>query len=181
MVLVATAGASTANSYVTVAAATAFLHERLDTDPWYAEGSTGDGSLAQRREAGLIWATQLLDDQMQWYGTPTSLTQALAWPQTGQVDRQWQALDAATVPRVVQRATAFYALELLRGTTASSTSGAGDGVKRRKVGDTEIEYFAAPTSGTTVAPLTSMPGEVRRMLSPYGRLRGGLTVPLVRV
>jgi len=179
MALIATAGAANANSYVTVAEATAFLHERLDTAAWYAGVSTSDLTLTEQREAALISATRLLDEQVQWYGRPATDTQALVWPQTGQVDDRGRTVDSTTIPTAVQRATAFYALALLQDVTETASTSTDTNVRRKRVGDTEIEYWQQ-TSTTSTTPATTMPAEVRQMLRPYGRISGGVNVPLVR-
>jgi Putative DnaT-like ssDNA binding protein len=183
MALDAVAGSPTANSYCTVAAATAFMHERLDTDPWFDPPASTHLTLTATREAALIWATRLLDEQVRWYGVPATTTQALAWPQTGQVDVHGHLIDPSTVPVDIQHATATYALELMRATNAMASGGSSaTGVKRRKIGDTEIEYFeGSATSAARTSPLTTIPPEVRAMLAPYGAARGGVNVPLLRV
>ena len=88
MDLIATPGSPLANSYVTVAAANGYLEGRLYTEPWFGIHALEETELVSvaTRETALIWATSLLDTQVRWYGTPTTLTQALAWPMTGQLD-----------------------------------------------------------------------------------------------
>jgi hypothetical protein len=186
MALDATPGGALANSYCTVAAATAFMHERLDTDPWFDPPASTHLTLTASREAALIWATRLLDEQVRWYGMPATTTQALAWPQTGQVDVHGHLIDPSTVPVDIQHATATYALELMRETNAMASGGgstSASGVKRKKIGDTEIEFFEGGAAGAAsrTSPLTTIPPEVRAMLVPYGAARGGVNIPLIRV
>lgn len=186
MALDAVPGSPTANSYCTVSQATVFLHERLDTAAWYATPDPPLG-LTEQREAALMWATRLIDQAVRWYGVPATTTQALAWPQTGQVDASGTPIPTTIVPVPVQRATAEYALSLLQqhpssASTASSVSEGG--VKRRRIGDTEIEYFESgvtTTMGGSATTGTDMPPEVRALLAPYGRAAGGVNIPLLRV
>ena len=179
----ATVGGPVSNAYVTVSAATALLDARLPGEPWQEADATAQAQ-------ALMWATQLLDEQVLWYGQPATMTQALAWPQTGQIDHLGRSIPATVIPPVIQRATATYALTLL-GESAqatslnASTSVADTGlVKSRKVGDTEITYFD-PRQTTTPTPSAApaqqgIPAEVRAMLRPYGHMAGSLTVRLLR-
>ena len=68
--LVATPGASNANSYTTVAEATAYFESRLYRSTW-ENADPADQTVA------LIWATRVLDEQIDWLGTKVSTTQAL--------------------------------------------------------------------------------------------------------
>ncbi len=174
----ATPGGVSSNSYVDVVTSTALLGQRLYTDAWLEADAT---SQAQ----ALMWATDLLDGQVQWYGQPATVTQALAWPQTGQLDHLGRPLPATVIPPAVQQATALYALSLLEQAppeASSSTLEVGV-VKSRKVGDTEITYFDPRQTTTTPAttPISQgIPAEVRALLRPYAHMAGGLTVRLLR-
>jgi hypothetical protein len=173
----ATPGGASANAYVTVAGATTMLHERLGTEAW-------DEADATAQAQSLMWATQLLEEQVVWYGTPTTMTQALAWPQTGQIDHMGRPIPSTIVPMQVQRATATYALALLGEDAESSAPGASaatGGIKSRKVGDMTITYQDVPQSAAPVRPVTQgIPAEVRAMLRPYAHMSGSLTVRLLR-
>lgn len=115
-------------------------------------------------------------------GTPTTLTQALAWPRTGVIDCHGRAVDPLTVPLDVQRATASYALALLSDTSQGSTGVAAGTVKRTQLGDTSVEYFQPGTTQTQrTSPVTHVPHEVAQMLTCLGStLRRGLSIPLLR-
>jgi hypothetical protein len=184
MTLDATVGGPASNAYLTVAEATAFLDERLNTQPWYVQPQ--DVTLQAQREAALITATRLLDEQVRWVGTPSSSTQALGWPRSGLSFSLGQAIPPDVIPLTIQRATAYYALHLLRDTsevTTTTTTGSGV-VKRRSLGETTVEYFqpGTTTTGQTAPrpPGTTLPAEIRQMLRGYGLLVGGVVVPLVR-
>lgn len=183
MSLNATPGASDANSYVTVQQATALLQDHLDIEAWYTQAPQEGQTLLARREAALISATRLIDTHVVWYGAPATLTQALAWPQTGQVDRFGRPLDAATVPYAVQQATAYYALALMEATAADAPTATGELlIKSKKIGDTTITYQDVPTASqarAAVNPL-AMPAEVRDLLRGYGMVTGGVNIPIWR-
>ena len=100
------AGGVSSNSYVDISTATALLGERLYTDAWLEADATDQA-------ASLMWATDLLDSQVRWYGRPATDTQALAWPQTGQRDHLGRPLPSTVIPTAVQQATALYALSLV--------------------------------------------------------------------
>jgi hypothetical protein len=179
MVLIATPGATDANSYVTPGKATTYLAGRLHTEPWFALETEATGQdPASRNTAALLWATRLLDEQVGWYGLPTTTTQALAWPRTGVWDPAGRPLASTVIPVAIELATTLYALALLRDTSESSTAAASN-VKMKALGDTRVEFFDPGTS-TAVPMASQLPWEVRRVLVPYGRVSGGITVPLVR-
>ena len=181
MAIDATPGSPTANSYVSIAGATVYLAERLHVEPWYQHLPTteGYGSLAHLREAALIWATSLIDSQVRWLGQPTFEGQALAWPMTGYVDTWGNPVDDATIPANIQRATAYYALALLRDTT-EAPGATTSAVRRKKIGALEIEYQQQTSTTLPKAAHLAIPSEVRALLAPYGYLRGGVTIPLLR-
>lgn len=175
MVLDATPGGPTANAYCPVATATLLLSEQLYTTAWAL-------APVQDQETALIWATRLLDEQVVWAGTPTTTTQALAWPRTGVHDCQGRLVDALTIPLDVQRATATYALALLSDPSQGSPGVPAGVVKRTQLGDTSVEYFP-PSSGqtlTSTSPQTSMPQSIRQLLTCYGWIRGGINIPILR-
>lgn len=181
----ATPGSSEATAYCTTAEATDLLQERLHVEAWYTADPEEAVTLPHRREAALMQATRLIDEQVSWYGVPTTSTQALAWPQTGQVDRFGRPVDSATIPVAIQRATAYYALALLEADeamAASASSGGGDLViKSKKIGDTQITYQEAGASSTrTAATPGAMPNEVKLLLKPYGLVPGFGMIPVLR-
>lgn len=175
-ILVATPGSPLANSYTTVSQATAFLTMRLHTDAW-TTASVPD------QEAALMWATQLLDEQMRWAGIPTYPDQALALPQTGLVDQWGRMVLRDVIPVPVQQATALYALGLLE-VTAATTTGGGTAalvVKSKKIGDTTIVYQDVPVaSARAPASPYALSSEVRALLRPYGLVPGLGAIPVLR-
>ena len=179
MVFDATVGGVMSNAYVTVLAASQFLLGRLYTEPWFGMSGATDAALVDNvtRESALIWATWLLDTQVQWYGTPTTTTQALAWPMTGQVDKFKRPIPVDIVPADIQQATAFYALALLRDDSQAPASGEDATVKRKRIGDLEIEFR---DDVQVKAASQGIPAEVRTLLRPYGMMVGSMMVPVLR-
>ena len=182
LTLVTTAGSPTANSYVTVEQATLLLDGRLNIEPWYTPEVVDEATAVRQRDrrlAALAWATRLLDEQVQWFGTPTTTTQALAWPMTGQRDQYGRDVPTTSIPLVLQQATAFYALALLRDVSEDLDAASQAEVQSERVGDVQIVYRQRTT--LPVPPMRGLPFEIRAMLRWYGSMTGSIAIPLVRV
>jgi hypothetical protein len=154
----ASVAGSTSNSYVSVGVATALLDERLYTTAWLEADATDQAQ-------ALMWATQLLDEYCVWYGMPSTVTQALAWPQTGQRDARGQPIPATVIPEPVQRATATYALLLLEDAPPDPTTVEISAVKSRKVGDTQITSKRMANTCTKNSSVIQLPLGNQRQLS----------------
>lgn len=154
-------GGSASNSYATVAQASAYLNERLNTSAWDAAvtANTGDP------ERALIAATRLIDRES-FEGTPvnplngtsTGTTQALKWPRySADNDAGW-TWESAVIPQPVKDATCELALYLLNQGTTDPTQPTGlEGFVSVKVGAIEITPRASHEAGT-------LPAHVRRLL-----------------
>ena len=91
MTLIATPGASDANSFVTVAQALQWQIGRLNAQAW----ADADPEI---QEASLIQATTLLSLRVCWKAAPVEPdTQALPLPMVGQADQFGRALDRKSV------------------------------------------------------------------------------------
>lgn len=125
------AGLADANSYLSVDQADAY-HLARDNRRWNAAGPDD-------KQAALIRATQYLDVAYLFAGTPTSITQALAWPRGG----------ALVVPPLVLAAAAELALRALDGPLLPDTTGTattGGQIVQETVGPITVKYAsgAAP-------------------------------------
>ena len=105
-VIDATVGGASANSYLTVAEADAYM----ETHPLF---SNWDGATAQEQINALIEGTRLLDDYFSWIGDIASDTQALRWPRTNAEDPDGRAVASDIIPDPVKRATAVMGTETL--------------------------------------------------------------------
>ena len=103
LTLVATAASASANSYCTLASANDYLQQNIHTYSTWAALATTDA------EACLIFATSLLDKQMDWVGTKGSSSQALRWPRDDVSDADGYAVDSESIPKFLREATAEYA------------------------------------------------------------------------
>jgi hypothetical protein len=170
----ATVGGPDANAYLPVAEATEWLSMRLDAAAWVA-------APAFEQAQALMQGTALIEQQCHWYGTPTTLAQALSWPQTGQVDPRGRPVPSDSIPGFIEQATALAALLLLQEQTVMSTLASTGAVKSRKLGDTQITYHDPQTSARTTGRSTpTLSAEIRALLRPYAQMGGGITVPLLR-
>lgn len=156
MTLIATAGASDANSYCTKAEGDAYHETHLYASVWTA-------ATDQKKETALIMATRILDEQMDWAGLMASTTQALRWPRSGALDRdRQQFFDPATIPTFLKNATAELARQLMT----------EDRTKERSVGISSVtaDTVEVVFDKTDVKPV--LPPAVRAMVQAYGTLQG---------
>ena len=152
--VVETGGAlSNANSYATEAEGTTFFSERPSA--FIAEWSN---ATSLNREAALIWATRLIDEQVQWFGAKATQAQALRWPRYGVLDRDGYQYNSNVVPPFLKSATCEQALALLR---EDRTADALYGFSQIDVGPI----------GLAIDKLNYQPvlsDAVRAILAPYG-------------
>jgi len=131
LTLINTPAATNANSYVSLATAGLYIEENLHIYATWASLSTAN------REASLIYATSLLDTQIDWIGTKGDSSQALRWPRDDAVDQDGYDVTSTGIPIPVQRATAFYAYFLSQSDRVAEVDTFG--FKRLKAGSLEME------------------------------------------
>ena len=107
LVIDASAGGVSANSYVTLTDAEAYYESRLHSSEW-------DDVADTVKNEGLAMATMLFDSEILWMGTPTSTTQALRWPRENVSNPESVEVDSATIPTFLANATAEFALWLIQ-------------------------------------------------------------------
>jgi len=157
--LVATAGASNANSYLSVAGADSIADGMVGTLTW--SSATSDD-----KAKALITATNGLET-LEWIGSRASTTQALAWPRSGASCGDKAPADDE-IPRELELAAFDLANALLTTPTllrsASSATALVPGVpnrdlKRVKLDVMELEWRTDVGNSTTEAttPLTVLP------------------------
>ena len=128
-------GGNTYEVYGDVAAAEDYMVARLGSEAWMCAS-------ANDRAKALVSATRMLE-RTSWQGDPTGvLGQVLAWPRTGLLDKEGDALDDQTVPQEVVDASFELALKLLEDAELQDqVSAESSNIKRLKAGSAEIEYF----------------------------------------
>lgn len=155
LVLDATVGGATSNSYLTLGEADAYFLTRLYSTAWTNASGT------PFRETALAWATRLLDRSLDWNGALSSLTQALRWPRTGATTIDGQLYAADVIPPELKEATAELAIYLLRKDRTTDPLTAG--IKSFKVGTLDFEF-----DKTTIAPV--IPDAVYQLIRHLGTL-----------
>lgn len=166
----ATVGGASANSFVTLAEANAYMAARLNTDAWTDADDAGVALAEATRELGLC----------RWLGLRVDDTQALAWPRQLVLDpdspsRIWYA--ETVIPQRVKDATCELALEFLRaGTTDIAGRDTSRDVVRKRVDVLETEYAPAAQRAAGLARYPRIMGLIAPLLATVG----GSTFNVVR-
>lgn len=173
VVIVATAGSASANSFVTLAEAETYMEARLNAALW-------DAATDDTKNRALVEATREVS-ALAWDGKRATSTQALSWPRLWAVDPDdpnQDYYDSDVLPDRVKWATIELALQFVKaGTEDIAAVDSSGGVKREKVDVLETEYDPYrrplgmdryPRVLAWVAPLLS------------GPTTGGITVPVLR-
>lgn len=149
--IVATPGASNANSFETQAEADAYFAARLPlSPPW------GD---ADDPTAALVMATRVLSAfaqpfkyltgdkppyhyrvRRQWTGLPTTTTQRLPWPRTGMFDGNGNAIPSNVIPEALKNAQSELAGQLLMSDTTLDNAVSVGGITSVKAGSVSVSF-----------------------------------------
>ena len=157
-------GLSTANSYATEAQGDSYHDGHLYATSW-------TGATSANKEAALVMATRLLDENIDWTGRKFDEDQALDWPRSGTSDRDGYAIDHDEIPASLANATAELARWLI---DSDRTAEAGtEGFRRLKADTLEMEIDKTDRAGV-------LPRVVVRMIRHLGRPVGGIAAPVVR-
>jgi hypothetical protein len=107
--LIATPSAASANSYISVADADAYVDQfllvELSRETWLDLDQDDKARL-------LIQATRQLDWYFEWLGYPTINNQPLAWPRQAVWRTEYELIDSNSIPKEVEHATVEMALWL---------------------------------------------------------------------
>lgn len=159
LVLVATVGATNANSYISRAGADTYFEGRFGTSAW-TSASNGD------KEIALVQATRTIDRYHRFHGEKNASTQALSFPR----DIQEEAVTA--LPQCVMDACCEQALWALqnkdRGGLSQRQQLQGEGVKSFGVGDLREEYARAGRRGLCPEAEDLLEGWIDRTGQIYG-------------
>ena len=139
--VVATAGASNANSYLSVAAADDLANLYLGTLNW-------SGATTDNKGRALIMATRYLDE-LRWIGEKASSSQALLWPRSEAECGDW-GFTSSEIPQPIKQATFDLAEALLGNSTLLGGTGSGStelipgipnaNLKRARVDVIDVEF-----------------------------------------
>jgi hypothetical protein len=170
LVIVATPGSASANSFVTLAEWTTYIESRLNVGAFAGTDDTNNRALAE--------ATRELS-ALPYQGERATATQALAWPRAYAPDPDaplsavvdpvdpWVVYFADDViPERMKRATYELALEFRKaGTTDLASLKPGLDVIRRKVDVIETEYAEPHARVTGLARFPAVMRELRPLLA----------------
>lgn len=180
LTIVATPGSATANSYCTVAEATAY-------NDAHVSGSTWSDADPEDQKRALMTATRQLDAYLSWSGVASTDAQALAWPRTGMIDPITEdVIGEDAIPQRLKNATAEQArLLLVRDRSAESDTDV-QGIASITAGSVQIGFRSPPSGSSTSAPPVLAPSAVAFVqpwvLANTSSQRALLnTVPLARV
>lgn len=163
--IVATVGASDANSYVDVDTASDYFDGRLNAAEWTTAGNTSP----ETQSTALAMAARRLDQEL-FVGRKYDDDQALEWPRTGARDPNGRLFGTDEIPPRVKRAQMELALALLRDTDLLEDTGL-EAFRNLKVGPLALE--------TKPSSAGSLPANVMREIAPY-LIAGGAAVRMER-
>jgi hypothetical protein len=166
MAIDATANGASADSYATVAEGDTYHDNHLYATDW-------TGATTANKEKALKMATRILDEKIDWSGTKTTDSQALAWGRSDVLDDGY-SVSSTIVPEPVKNATIEFARHLL---ASNSTGNAdGKGLSSLTVGSISLAFDKTDTAGV-------MPSIVQEMLRGWGTINARAkfgTVAVVR-
>lgn len=164
-------GLSNSNSYVTVAEADTYNENHYYGSAWAALSD-------ENKKRAMIFATRLLDEQVDWNGTPRKSTdtsisdhQALRWPRNSVVDSDGYAVDHKTIPEWLKNSCSELARYLSANDRTAEPSTAG--FSKLQVGSVSVDVDKNDQ-------LPTMPKSVVQMVTAYGRIKFGHNVKLLR-
>ncbi len=133
MTIIATVGGSNSNSYVTLAEANQYHSERLHNEEWTNADDT-------TKEAGLLWATKVLDANFKWEGEIKTTTQALDWPRYSVYDKNNILVDSDIIPIGVKNAQSELAFLLITDDRTLSADEVMNGISEAKASVLTVKF-----------------------------------------
>ena len=131
-------GIATANAYVDATEADTILGVNPTA---YA---TWTALTPAEMDTYLVWASNWLDDYIDWNGYKTVVTSGMRWPRCGVCDRDGIMIPEDVIPEQLKQAVAETAVWLIGNQAAASGGTNGnlpEGIKRVKADVVEIEFF----------------------------------------
>ena len=156
LVLVATPGATNANSYEDVTGADAYFLGRVGSANW-------EDLDTEIKEQALVHATGILDYSYDWHGYKTDEEQALDWPRAGVYDKNDELVDDDVIPTRLANCTSELAFSL----TETDRLGEPDakGIRSMKAGSLSVEFDKRDTADV-------IPDKILSMIWDLGELTG---------
>ena len=126
-------GVPNATSYLTVQEADDQLGLNPHNNGWESQP-------IEIKQQLLMWATQVLNHSIKWFGRKTKPENSLAWPREGAHDCEGYPISTTTVPYEVKEATAILANTLLEESNNPAAIDQLANFKRIKVDVIELEF-----------------------------------------
>lgn len=153
VVIIATVGGVSSNSYVTLTRASTLIEQLPHITDWLTDVTIAKAQL-------LIHATRLIDRHILFYGTKASAAQALEWPRANVRDVRTHALISSTaIPSFVEWATVEWAYQLHLDAEQSDYLAPG-------LSSLRTPSFDAQFTGSSPS---IVPSVVSDLLLPYGQ------------
>ena len=146
MALIATLGASDANSYVTLAEAEIYFADRMHASAWAALTD-------EVKSALLISSSRMLDWHIKWKGSKTAQTQSMSWPRTGAIRSDGTEIDSDALPQEVK--TAVYEQAFSNIVSDRTTEDPLAGIGQLQAGPLMIKAGPEKPNQTNAKPLPS--------------------------
>lgn len=163
IILDATVGGISSNTYSTLAVAETYHEARLDNTAW--TGATND-----KKNRALATATRLLDEWIWWNGSSNTSTQALQWPRYDVLDRHGVEYSALIIPVFLRDATAEFAMWLLATDRTADPDTLGvAAITAGPVGITVNPYDRRHVIPDAVASMVKFAGHLR-LVKPHPKL-----------
>ena len=170
--ITATAGSASANSFITLVEAQAFMDARLNSTKW-------DSATTDNQNRALVEATRELS-ALRWQGNRTDTTQVLSWPRFWAVDPDSPTSDyfaSTVIPQRIKDATAELAFQFLKaGTNDIASLDATVGVIEKTIDVITTRYSEFATKPKGLERFPSVMRYIRALLAAPS----GVNVPTVR-
>lgn len=115
LILDATIGGTSSNSYTTVSGADLYHEKCTQTEVW-------DNASTSIKETSLVMASRLLDSRIEWKGVKKTQTQTLFFPAYDLVDKYGWNVSSEIIPQEVKDATAEFARYLIDNDISTETN-----------------------------------------------------------
>jgi hypothetical protein len=147
--IIATPGATNANSYGTLVEADAYHSTQYHPDAAWEESDP------DTQNQVLIMATKQMDALIQWVGYTTSATQSLLWPRQGMIKRNlWEYYASNVIPNEVKYCQFELARLLIYTDRTTENDVTAQGISSLKAGPIALK-FKEMTSSPPVIPCTA--------------------------
>lgn len=170
LTIIATPGASNANSYCTLAEADTY-HESVIA----AHATDWSGASDTTQNESLAMATRYLDALYEWAQWASETTQALQWPRRGVLDHlKLSTIAEDVVPQIIKNATAEFARQLIAEDRSADSDVERYGLTSLRAGSVSLSFkdgvVARPVPDAVAVMIPAWWGYVRGMRPRTRRL-----------